>query len=256
VTQDPSPGVDSQLAALAVLHEPTRRALYLFVAAQREPVGRDQAAATTGIGRSLAAFHLDKLAEEGLLEVEYRRLSGRRGPGAGRPAKLYRRAPRQYRVTIPPRDHQLAAELLAEAVEAGGGGRLAAAAARRRGRRLGGQAARGLPRRGPRPLAAAADALASHGFEPYRDGDELRLRNCPFQPLAGDHGQLLCGMTLELVAGVLEGLGVGDRGLRLDPRPGECCAVLTTEGVRDAQLRGVHLCSDGITDTFTDPSDV
>ncbi|HKE98634.1 MAG TPA: transcriptional regulator [Actinomycetes bacterium] len=246
MTQHHPSAAGSQLAVLAVLQEPTRRALYLFVASQREPVSRDQAAAATGVGRSLAAFHLDRLAGEGLLDVEYRRLSGRRGPGAGRPAKLYRRSPREYRVTLPPRDHQLAAELLAEAVEAGAAAPLAAAAARRRGRGIG-RAAAGAPARpGPDPatsrgvdadrdpdlrdgLAAAAGALAAHGFEPYRDGDGLRLRNCPFHPLAARHEQLVCGMNLELVAGVLEGLGVRGCAARLDPRPGECCVALAPQ---------------------------
>jgi predicted ArsR family transcriptional regulator len=79
---------------VAVLADPVRRSLYSHVAAQPEPVGRDAAAATAGISRSLAAFHLDRLVEAGLLAVTYRRLSGRTGPGAGRPAKLYARAPR------------------------------------------------------------------------------------------------------------------------------------------------------------------
>src|SRR6476661_2344927 len=79
------------IAAAAVLAEPVRRALYEHVADRDAPVDRDEAAAATGIGRPLAAFHLDRLVAAGLLEVEYRRRSGRTGPGAGRPAKFYRR---------------------------------------------------------------------------------------------------------------------------------------------------------------------
>ena len=76
------------LAALRLLDEPVRRRLYDWVAAQDEPVGREQAASATGISRALATFHLDKLADAGLLEASYRRLTGRVGPGAGRPARV------------------------------------------------------------------------------------------------------------------------------------------------------------------------
>ncbi|MDQ3641298.1 MAG: helix-turn-helix domain-containing protein, partial [Actinomycetota bacterium] len=84
-------GSDADLAALAALGDPLRRRLYRFVGGQDHPVGRDEAAAGVGISRSTAAFHLDRLVDDGLLDAEFRRLTGRRGPGAGRPAKLYRR---------------------------------------------------------------------------------------------------------------------------------------------------------------------
>src|SRR5438105_6587674 len=106
-----------RLAAISALGEPTRRALYEHVVTAGEWVSRDDAADAVGIERATAAHHLDRLAADGLLEVDYRRLSGRQGPGAGRPAKLYRRARREFDVTLPPRDYELAARLLAEAVE-------------------------------------------------------------------------------------------------------------------------------------------
>ena len=104
------------VAALSALDDPTRRGLYDYVCAQGRPVGRDEAATAVGIARTLAAYHLDKLAAEGLLTVTYERRSGRTGPGAGRPAKLYRRAASEHAVTVPPRQYELAAELLAAAV--------------------------------------------------------------------------------------------------------------------------------------------
>ncbi len=108
----------SNLDPLAALAEPVRRRLYEYVVAQGEPVDRDGAAAGVGIGRPLAAFHLDRLAAAGLLDVEFRRRSGRTGPGAGRPAKFYRRPfDREVAVSLPPRKYGLAAEILAEAVE-------------------------------------------------------------------------------------------------------------------------------------------
>src|SRR5512141_2158384 len=95
--------VERQLAGLAVLSEPARRALYVYVADRQADVGRDEAARAVGVSRSLAGFHLDRLVEEGLLEASFRRLSGRTGPGAGRPAKVYRRSRRQLEVSLPPR---------------------------------------------------------------------------------------------------------------------------------------------------------
>src|SRR3989440_4837595 len=113
--------LDEQIAALAVLADPTRRRLYFFVASRLEGVGREEAAETVGVSRALAAFHLDRLVGDGLLVTEYRRLTGRTGPGAGRPAKLYRRSDRQLAVSLPQRNYELLARLLAPAPMAGDG---------------------------------------------------------------------------------------------------------------------------------------
>ena len=107
----------AQVTGVGALAEPARRALYRYVVAQPEPVSRDQAAAGAGLPRHTAKFHLDKLVADGLLDTEYRRLSGRRGPGAGRPTKLYRRSSRQLAVSLPPRLYDLAGQILAGAVE-------------------------------------------------------------------------------------------------------------------------------------------
>src|SRR5690349_17159553 len=104
-----------EVAAVALLDEPPRRAVYDWVSAQHRPVSRDEVAGATGMSRGLAAFHLDRLAAGGLLETEFRRLTGRTGPGAGRPAKLYRRAERDITVSLPDRRYELAAGLLADA---------------------------------------------------------------------------------------------------------------------------------------------
>lgn len=219
------------VSAVSSLAEPTRRALYDHVVASAKPVGRDAAAAAVGVSRSLAAFHLDRLADEGLLEVEYRRLSGRSGPGAGRPAKLYRRTAHQVDVTLPPRRYALAAEVLADAVERvepDAARAVVAAAARAHGRQLAEGQPVPLPRRAGRRarLEALVAVLAEAGYEPYADGDEIRVRNCPFHPLAATHVELVCGLSGELVAGAAEALDL-DVPLRLDPRPGECCVVIT-----------------------------
>src|SRR5258707_10767985 len=105
------------LEAIALLQDPARRSLYEFVVAAGREVSRNEAAQAVGLQRTLAAFHLDRLASTGLLEVAYRRLGARSGPGAGRPAKLYRRAATERTVSVPPRDYARAAQVLAEAIE-------------------------------------------------------------------------------------------------------------------------------------------
>src|SRR3978361_2223148 len=107
----------AQVAGVSALADPVRRSLYQFVVRRPEPVSRDQAAAGLALPRHTAKFHLDRLVEEGLLATEFRRLSGRRGPGAGRPAKLYRRSDRQVAVSLPERHYDVAGRVLARAVE-------------------------------------------------------------------------------------------------------------------------------------------
>lgn len=203
------------IETIGLLQEPLRRRLYEYVVAQDHEVSRNEAAAATGAQRTLVAFHLDKLADAGLLDTTSRRVSGRAGPGAGRPAKLYRRAAAEYQVSLPPRDYHLAAELLADAAEAARLDDELGAAARRRGRQL----ATGLT-----SLDGVVAALTAHGYEPYREGDTVRMRNCPFHTLAERHPGLVCGMNLAL----LEELVTGAPGCAaaLDPRPGECCTVV------------------------------
>jgi predicted ArsR family transcriptional regulator len=226
------PDIDARLAVVAALQDPVRRALYLFVLAAGREVGRDEAAAAVGIRRGLAAFHLDRLAEDELLSVEYRRLSGRTGPGAGRPAKLYRVVPTDREVSLPPRSYAFAAELLARAVEAsrpGGSGASADEIAHDHGRAIG-QAARDalVPRPGAAEREAAfSGVLARFGYQPVPEGDEIHLRNCPFHALAEAHRPLVCGMNRAFLAGVLDGLEHSGVDARLDPRPNQCCVVIT-----------------------------
>ena len=230
-----SPEVTSQIAAVAALNEPIRRALYGYVLRQPGAVGRDEAAQAVNISRELAAFHLDKLVELELLDVEFRRLTGRRGPGAGRPAKLYRVSDRQLAVTVPERRYELAARLLAEAFAEGTERSVAVAAvARRFGERLGAEARPHLGRRPSRKrlLETASDVLRRHGFEPVGDGGEVRLRNCPFDTLARDHTLLVCGMNLHIAEGLLSGLGAAAIEARLDPQPGHCCVALAPSRAR------------------------
>ena len=226
-----SADVASQISAIAALNEPIRRALYAYVAQSTEAVGRDQAGRAVGITRELAAFHLDKLLEEGLLDVEYRRISGRTGPGAGRPAKLYRPSGRQVQVILPERRYDLAAQLMAEALEDPGDSAAAVdRVARQFGQALGEEARRHLGRRPStiRLLDKACAVLAEYGFEPVNSEGELRLRNCPFDVVAKEHPALVCGMNLALAEGLLAGLGAEGVEAHLDPLPGTCCVALAT----------------------------
>jgi predicted ArsR family transcriptional regulator len=223
--------LDDEVNAIGSLQDPVRRSLYRYVAGQRGDVSRDEAAAAVGIQRALAAFHLDKLVDAGLLETTFRRLTGRTGPGAGRPAKLYRRSASDHSVSLPPRTYDLAAELLAQAVEEGGD-RPARESVVEVGRRFGRQLGEQLRARlGGRPgrerrMAALAEALGRYGYEPRREGRAIRLGNCPFHALSERHRDVVCGMNLALLDGVVEAVGGTDLEARPDARPGECCVTV------------------------------
>ena len=213
------------LSALRLLDEPARRKLYDWVAEQDEPVGREQAAAATGLSRALATFHLDKLADAGLLEASYRRLTGRVGPGAGRPARVYRRADREFSVTVPERRYANAADLFASALERIGGGGPPIElrqAAHETGRRLS-SGVRGRSRSGRTRLIRA---LEGGGYEPVTDSlGQIRLRNCPFDALTDAHRPLVCGTNLALAEGIAEGAGATGFEPVLDIQPGFCCVT-------------------------------
>lgn len=217
---------------MASLNEPTRLRIYDHVHARAEPVSRDEVADALGVPRQTAAFHLDRLAEGGLLVISFGRRSGRSGPGAGRPAKLYQRSTRQVSVSLPPRGYDLAGSLLAGAfVEAEQSGEAPRDVLERRARALGRTLAGELSGPGLAESAKSAQGakgalmslLENHGYEPQMEGAGIALRNCPFHALAQEHPELTCGMSLHLLEGVLEGLG--SPGLRacLDPQPSRCC---------------------------------
>jgi predicted ArsR family transcriptional regulator len=222
----------SGLTAVSSLEDPVRARLYRVVAESEAPVGRDEAAAAAGIGRPLAAYHLDKLAELGLLTASYQRPEGRGGPGAGRPAKVYARSDREFAVSVPAREYELAARLLAVAVEADAGGPSWAAlhdAAWQFGCNLGRRAAgtQAGPVDPAQKRAVLETVLRDHGFEPWQDeSGTVRLRNCPFHSLAAVHPDMVCGMNLALMRGLVEGLDADALNPELNPPQGRCCVVL------------------------------
>lgn len=216
---------EQRLALVYGLDDPVRRRLYDYVSASAEPVGREEAAAELGIGRPLAAYHLDRLVSLGLLTADYRRPPGRSGPGAGRPAKVYARSATQFAVTAPPREYELAARLLAEAVESDASG-FSLACLKRAARRLGAELGARYRQAGRGAMRAA---LTEHGFEPVADDDgSMALRNCPFHQLAERHREIVCTMNLALLEGVASGIGAEDVRPALEPVPGRCCVVVRT----------------------------
>ena len=215
-----------QLDQVAALAEPARRRLYELVAREGVPVDRDTAAAGAGIGRPLAAFHLDRLVAAGLLDVEYRRRSGRSGPGAGRPAKFYLRPrDRDISVQLPARGYDVAAEILAEGVEkAAGAKRAAIAAAHERGVALAADAGSGTGR------DAMLALLEREGYEPYLDEDgTVRLRNCPFHALVADHRDLTCSLNLALLDGAATTIERAGYRAVSQPREGLCCVAFVED---------------------------
>ncbi len=235
-----SPDPNRHIAGIAVLDQPLRRELYALLSAQDGWTTRDEAAEALDVPRSVAAFHLDKLADAGVVEVRFERTSGRTGPGAGRPSKLYRPSQEELSASIPERHYDLAGSLLASAIAdatATGApvGECLTANAEAAGRRIGleaGQAAGQLEGTEDRDADDAddghevvVDVLAAHGYAPAPDPrGEIALTNCPFHRLAEEHRTLVCGMNLDFIRGLLDGIGDADRLTpRLAPEPGYCC---------------------------------
>jgi predicted ArsR family transcriptional regulator len=218
-------GLEAQAAGIGSLAEPVRRALYEYVVAQSRPVGREEAAVAVDVPGHKANFHLDRLVDEGLLEVEFRRLTERTGPGAGRPAKLYRRSDREWAVSLPPRRYDLVGHILATGVERARRDSMPVddalhEAARTEGTGIGDEA-RSLP-----GSPSLSDVLANQGYEPRTKDGAMVLANCPFDSLAQDHTALICGLNCSFVQGVVDGLGRDDVTACLQPRSGHCCVTL------------------------------
>jgi predicted ArsR family transcriptional regulator len=230
---DEDEGSDRQLGRIAALGDPIRRALYRYVIAERDPVGREQAASAIGVPPHVAKFHLDRLEADGLLDSEYSRRPGRGGPGAGRPAKRYRRSKRQLSVSLPERRYDLAGRIMAQAIATAveSGASVTDAlhqAAASEGRQLGDRVDARLGRRHSQASSVRAinGVLAEYGYEPRTSEDAITLINCPFHALAQEHTELVCGMNLDLLRGMLETCDNGGLRARLDPGAGRCCVTL------------------------------
>ena len=225
---------EEKTEAIAALADPLRRRLFDYVRNAGRPVTRDEAAKIAGISRNLAAFHLDKLVERGLLTADYARPEGRSGPGAGRPPKVYEPAEVEVGVSIPERRYDFIGNLLVDSIladnERGDRAAVAADVAANAGRAIGETVRDDLHLRPPgveRTLATAAEVLRARGYEPYTaDRGEVRLRNCPFHQVARRAPELVCTMNRAFVEGIVRGMGNSSVEAALDPTPGQCCVVL------------------------------
>jgi predicted ArsR family transcriptional regulator len=216
-------------AAVQLLADPTRRRIFDAVRAAHAPVSRDEVASAAGVHRPLAAFHLDRLADAGLLKVTFARPPGRTGRGAGRPTKRYDAREVTVAASVPARNHDLVGRILARAVAEAPkhADEQAQALAEAEGQRIGETRRPGRRLSGAATMDAASDALSRLGYEPELVDGVLRLRNCPFHGIVEAAPELVCAMNHRLVTGLLCGLG-GARavGAELDPTPGECCVTV------------------------------
>jgi predicted ArsR family transcriptional regulator len=209
--------VASSWDTVAALADPVRRALFDHVRHQDHPVTREEAGDAVAISRNLCAFHLDKLVDAGLLRARYESPPDKQR-GRGRTPKVYEPTGVGLALSVPPRHYELVGEILADAVAEDPADAKAAARdeALAAGRRIG-AAYHGDDRA----------ALEDLGFEPRDTGDGIALDNCPFHTLAQRQPELICGLNVAFVTGLLEGLGADDRHAELRPRAGACCVHVT-----------------------------
>ncbi len=224
-----------RVSGIGALAEPVRRRLYLYVCAQAHAVSRDEAAEALDIPLHKAKFHLDKLESQGLLTTEFARLSGKSGPGAGRPAKLYRRSDREISVSLPGREYELAGQLMAKAIAAASASDTPAMqalnqAAAESGRTMGESLLLDSvgPKSKKKALELAMRVLREHGYEPHEVNGRVELANCPFHSLSRTHTDMVCGMNLALIDAMVDTMGHDGLECHLDPGDGRCCVVLTS----------------------------
>jgi predicted ArsR family transcriptional regulator len=221
---------DRAVVGISALADPVRRQLYRFVCSQAQPVSRDQAAAAVGIARHQAKFHLDRLEDEGLLQSDYVRLTGRSGPGAGRPAKRYRRGSRELSVTLPPRAYDLAGHIMAEAITDHASTATPIAETLTKAAAAHGEAiAASIGQQDPPTdvLERCLRVLAEHGYEPRPLERTVLLTNCPFHSLAKSHTQLVCRLNHALLAAFARSIAPASLEARLEPGENRCCVTLT-----------------------------
>jgi predicted ArsR family transcriptional regulator len=229
----PGPLANRAWQALATLSDPRRRDVYEYVAGALGPVTRDQVSEALGMTRSLAAFHLDKLADIGLLDVSFARSPDRpAGRGAGRPSKRYQLSDLDVGISIPPRRYDIVGRILARAIGTDGPEGDPWETARQEGRRLGEGYLEGRPAPQGTLTAQVEQVLADTGYAPLADGTHLRLRNCPFHSVADAMPDLVCSVNHGFLTGVLEGLGADARmsATPTDSRERGCCCVEVDTG--------------------------
>ena len=229
-----------QIARAAVLADELRRDIYAFVRKAHRPVTRENVARANGISWRLAAFHLEKLLEHGLLTSHYARPKERGGPGAGRSSKYYEPSDMEIEISVPDRRYELAGRLLVDAIRSEEPGEDAKTSTMRvaaeHGRELGEDIKRTRKLRRPgaeRTLSVLQDVLDEYGFEPYsQERDVIALRNCPFHSLARLAPDLVCEMNRSFLDGMVRGMGNDNVDAVLECKPGDCCVTLRAPSKR------------------------
>ena len=223
-------GFDRNVTGIGVLADPVRRELYRFVCSEAQPVTRDQAAEAVGVARHKAKFHLDRLEAEGLLQADYVRLTGRTGPGAGRPAKRYRRGRSEFAITIPARDYELAGHIMADAISESGRTGTPVFDALNNAAAAHGAAIAAISPDHPSGSAAALDLavriLTEQGYEPRQIDRIVIMANCPFHRLAVGHTELVCRLNHSLLSGFVDSVAPDLLEARLEPGANRCCVTL------------------------------
>ena len=198
-----------QLDALtSALGDPTRRGIYVAARESAEPLTASQVADLFDIHPNVARHHLDHLVGDGYLEVTHSRPSGRKGPGAGRPAKCYTVTDKAIDLHYPERHPELLVQLLLEVIGEIGGDDIPAAARRvvkRHGEQLAAEV--GLPDQEGYEVAvgAVAKAMTGVGFTMSAEADLGRLLTscCPFGDQAIAHPHVVCSLDQGLVEGLM-----------------------------------------------------
>jgi predicted ArsR family transcriptional regulator len=221
------------VAAIATLSDPTRAAVFEEAQAAQRPVTREAVAEAVGISRKLAAFHLDRLVAAGLLQADT--APSRK---VGRAPKTYRPSERHVQVSVPPRRHEPLAEILLSALTDTAGSQDSAISAvtrtaSDRGHAAGAEfaGARRLGRLGPeRAMTVLTDLLNQHGYLACTEQQTVRLRNCPFQPLAAENPALICALNHGFISGLIDGLEARGIDAVLRPDPAGCCVQVHRSG--------------------------
>lgn len=148
-------------------------------------------------------------------------------------SEAYLRSARQVELSVPDRRYDLAGWLLARAVTSAEHDELPVGealvdAAREAGESFGRDARARAGRRPSRSalIAAVLEVLDELGYESRTGVDGVELANCPYHAMAEDYTDVVCGMNLQLLAGVVDGAGLTGLDARLDPAPGRCCVRL------------------------------
>ena len=203
---------------------PELREALLFARGRPRPITADELAADRRIHRTVARRRLDRLTAAGLLISRFERRTGRSGPGAGRPAKIYSPAPETAAIEFPARHYEELVGLLLEALPA----QSRSQRLRATGVALAARLLRGSPIVPVRDvrlgLERACEALGHLGFQASVetvDGDSAVIASptCPLRPLVvarPETAEIDRGMWCGLVAAALRGATADD--VRCDTR--------------------------------------